>query len=203
MGGLMFIIGIGLTIVCPWAGSGCWRELHPPVCLPVRTGVRRHRIYRRLSEGEAPPEHRPDRAAEVYSAAGGGGGLPVPDALRGDAEPQPVYSLLEHPSVLPWVVYLVFAAFVIVGTVNAVNITDGLDGLSSSVTVPVALFFAGDGRPVARLRAAGAVLRGHGGRSAGLPVSITTIPPRCSWAIPAPCFWAAPWRRWPSPMICR
>ena len=43
--------------------------------------------------------------------------------------------------VLPWIVYLVFAAFVIVGTVNAVNITDGLDGLSSSVTVPVGLFF--------------------------------------------------------------
>ena len=47
--------------------------------------------------------------------------------------------------VLPWVVYLVFAAFVIVGTVNAVNITDGLDGLSSSVTLPVAIFFAAIG----------------------------------------------------------
>ena len=42
---------------------------------------------------------------------------------------------------LPWSVYMVFAAFVMVGTVNAVNITDGVDGLSSSVTVPVALFF--------------------------------------------------------------
>ena len=44
--------------------------------------------------------------------------------------------------VLPWVVYMIFAAFVIIGTVNAVNITDGVDGLSSSVTVPVAVFFA-------------------------------------------------------------
>ena len=43
--------------------------------------------------------------------------------------------------VLPWMVYLIFAAFVIVGTVNAVNITDGLDGLSTSVTLPVAVFF--------------------------------------------------------------
>ncbi|MEA4954262.1 MAG: phospho-N-acetylmuramoyl-pentapeptide-transferase [Pseudoflavonifractor sp.] len=42
---------------------------------------------------------------------------------------------------LPWPVYMVFAAFVMVGTVNAVNITDGVDGLSSSVTVPVAIFF--------------------------------------------------------------
>lgn len=43
---------------------------------------------------------------------------------------------------LPWPVYMAFAAFVMVGTVNAVNITDGVDGLSSSVTVPVAVFFA-------------------------------------------------------------
>lgn len=42
---------------------------------------------------------------------------------------------------LSWTVYMAFAAFVMVGTVNAVNITDGLDGLSSSVTLPVAVFF--------------------------------------------------------------
>ena len=42
---------------------------------------------------------------------------------------------------LSWPLYMVFAAFVIVGCVNAVNITDGLDGLSTSVTIPVALFF--------------------------------------------------------------
>ena len=41
-----------------------------------------------------------------------------------------------------WIVYLVFAAFVIVGCVNAVNLTDGVDGLSSSVTIPVMVFFA-------------------------------------------------------------
>ena len=44
--------------------------------------------------------------------------------------------------VLPWVVYLIFAAFVIVGTVNAVNITDVVDGLASTVTLPVGIFFA-------------------------------------------------------------
>lgn len=43
--------------------------------------------------------------------------------------------------VMSWWVYMVFAAFVIVGTVNAVNITDGIDGLAGSVTVPVGLFF--------------------------------------------------------------
>ena len=38
--------------------------------------------------------------------------------------------------------YIFFAMFVIVGCVNAVNLTDGVDGLSSSVTVPVMVFFA-------------------------------------------------------------
>ena len=42
---------------------------------------------------------------------------------------------------MPWVVYMVFAAFVMVGTVNAVNLTDGIDGLATGVTIPVALFY--------------------------------------------------------------
>ena len=40
-----------------------------------------------------------------------------------------------------WIVYLVFAAFVIVGCVNAVNLTDGIDGLAWSVTCVVMVFF--------------------------------------------------------------
>ncbi len=40
------------------------------------------------------------------------------------------------------IVYIFFAMFVMVGTVNSVNLTDGVDGLSSSVTVPVMVFFA-------------------------------------------------------------
>ena len=43
---------------------------------------------------------------------------------------------------IPTAVYMIFAAFVIVGCVNAVNLTDGVDGLSSSVTIPVMIFFA-------------------------------------------------------------
>ncbi len=40
------------------------------------------------------------------------------------------------------IVYIFFAMFVMVGCVNAVNLTDGVDGLSSSVTIPVMVFFA-------------------------------------------------------------
>ena len=38
---------------------------------------------------------------------------------------------------LPEWLYFVLAAFIIVGTVNSVNLTDGLDGLATSVTIPV------------------------------------------------------------------
>ena len=46
-------------------------------------------------------------------------------------------SLQIHP-----MVYIFFAMFVMVGCVNAVNLTDGVDGLCTSVTIPVMLFFA-------------------------------------------------------------
>lgn len=42
---------------------------------------------------------------------------------------------------IPPAVYLLFSMFIIVGTVNAVNLTDGIDGLSASVTIPVMIFF--------------------------------------------------------------
>ena len=42
---------------------------------------------------------------------------------------------------IPMPIYYVFAAFVIVGTVNSVNITDGVDGLATGVTIPVAICF--------------------------------------------------------------
>ncbi len=42
---------------------------------------------------------------------------------------------------VPTLLYLAVAVFVIVGFVNAVNLTDGLDGLASGVTSPVMLFF--------------------------------------------------------------
>ncbi len=39
------------------------------------------------------------------------------------------------------VLYVIFAAFVIVGTVNAVNITDGVDGLATGTSLPVFIFY--------------------------------------------------------------
>lgn len=39
------------------------------------------------------------------------------------------------------ILYIFFAMFVMVGCVNAVNLTDGVDGLCASVTIPVMVFF--------------------------------------------------------------
>ena len=61
--------------------------------------------------------------------------------LEGMLSPSLYVPFFHVPIDLPWIGSGIFAAFVIVGTVNAVNITDGLDGLSTSVTIPVALFF--------------------------------------------------------------
>ena len=45
-------------------------------------------------------------------------------------------SITVHP-----MLYIFFAMFVMVGCVNAVNLTDGVDGLCGSVTIPVMVFF--------------------------------------------------------------
>ncbi len=42
---------------------------------------------------------------------------------------------------IPEPLYFIFAAFVIVGCVNAVNLTDGVDGLASGATFPLMIFF--------------------------------------------------------------
>ena len=102
---------------------------------------------------------------------------------------------------IPTVVYMVFAAFVIVGCVNAVNLTDGVDGLSSSVTIPVMVFFAttsyiyGARRWPCSPRPSRAAWRASS--------ATISIRPRSSWATPARCSSAAWSAAWPSRSICR
>ncbi len=42
---------------------------------------------------------------------------------------------------MPWILYVILILFVVTGTVNAVNLTDGIDGLATSITSVVLLFF--------------------------------------------------------------
>lgn len=60
----------------------------------------------------------------------------------GNLNTQIMIPFLDRAVTLPWWLYIVFILFVVTGTVNAVNLTDGLDGLCSSITCVVALFFA-------------------------------------------------------------
>ena len=85
-----------------------------------------------------------------------------------------------------WIVYLIFAAFVIVGCVNAVNLTDGIDGLASSVTFVVMA-------PCSRRPWRGGLRPSS---------STTTTRPRSLWATPAASSWGAPWRPWPLCSTC-
>lgn len=62
--------------------------------------------------------------------------------LFGNAQPEVYIPFADVTLTLPWPVFVLFACFVIVGCDNAVNLTDGIDGLAASVTLPVAVFFA-------------------------------------------------------------
>ena len=59
----------------------------------------------------------------------------------GFVRPQLYLPFSQKTVYMPEWLYFVFAAFVIVGTVNAVIITDGVDGLASGTSLPVFLFF--------------------------------------------------------------
>ena len=93
--------------------------------------------------------------------------------------------------------YYPLAMIIITGFVNAVNLTDGLDGLSSSVTFVYAVVFLVIAA-ILQFGQASADRRRSRGRHASASSSGTSIPPRSSWGTPVPSFWAAWWWRWPS-----
>jgi phospho-N-acetylmuramoyl-pentapeptide-transferase len=62
--------------------------------------------------------------------------------LSGYLTPNLYIPFLNVTVLIPEPVYFIFAAFAIVATVNAVNITDGVDGLVTGVSIPVAACFA-------------------------------------------------------------
>ncbi|MCL1835016.1 MAG: phospho-N-acetylmuramoyl-pentapeptide-transferase [Oscillospiraceae bacterium] len=62
--------------------------------------------------------------------------------FNGSVSPQLYIPFFNVDINIPAPVYYAFAAFVMVGTVNSVNITDGVDGLAAGVSIPVCVFFA-------------------------------------------------------------
>ena len=142
MGGLMFIIGIGVAIlVFGWSGmlEGDFTHLYVYLFALV------FGVIGYIDDYEKVKHHQNTGLTSIQKFL-----LQLAAAIvflclmryEGMLSPNLYIPFFHTHIVMNWVVYLIFAAFVIVGTVNAVNITDGVDGLSSSVTVPVAAFFA-------------------------------------------------------------
>ena len=142
MGGLMFIIGIGIAIlILGWKGmlEGNFTHLYVYVFALVFGVIGYIDDYQKVKHHQNTGLTAPQKFLLQLAAA-----VAFLCLMRyeGMLSPNLYIPFFNYHLVLPWVVYMIFAAFVIIGTVNAVNITDGVDGLSSSVTVPVAVFFA-------------------------------------------------------------
>ena len=67
-----------------------------PLRVSLRPDLRPDRLCGRLPQGPPAPERGTDGPAEVHPSAGGGGGVPGADAVRGPADQRPVYPLPEH-----------------------------------------------------------------------------------------------------------
>ena len=136
MGGLMFIIGIGIAIlILGWRGmlERNFTHLYVYVFALVFGVIGYIDDYQKVKHHHNTGLTAPQKFLLQLAAA-----IAFLCLMRyeGMLSPNLYIPFFNTHLVLPWVVYMIFAAFVIIGTVNAVNITDGIDGLSSSVTVP-------------------------------------------------------------------
>ena len=141
MGGIMFIVGIAVTVL-----ALSWRSVREGDCSAlfvlafalVFGAIGFVDDYAKLKKHENTGLTAPQKFLLQLAAA-----IAFTALLRatGHLTPNLYIPFFNTHVVLPWVVYMIFAAFVMVGCVNAVYITDGIDGLAAGVTVPVALFY--------------------------------------------------------------
>ena len=142
MGGLMFIFGIGLTIVVlGWQRmmAGSFVHLYVYLFALVFGAIGYIDDYQKVKHHQNTGLTAPQKFLLQLAAA-----VAFLCLMRyeGMLSPNLYIPFFNTHLVLPWVVYMIFAAFVIIGTVNAVNITDGLDELSSRDTHPEAILIA-------------------------------------------------------------
>ena len=141
MGGIMFIIGTGITVFAlGWSQmlSGVFDHLYIYLFALIFGLIGFVDDYRKVRQHQnegltAKQKFLLQLAAAVLFLV-----LMRHEGLLSNALYIPFLNL---SLTINWVVYLVFAAFVIVGCVNAVNLTDGVDGLATGVTFVVMVFF--------------------------------------------------------------
>ena len=143
MGGLMFIAAIAIAILAAgWEemASGSWNHIVVFLFALVFGVIGFIDDFQKLRHKANEGLTAPQKFLLQLAAA-----IAFTILLRntGYLTPNLYIPFLGVEIALPWVVYMVFAAFVMVGTVNAVNLTDGVDGLATGVTMPVALFYLG------------------------------------------------------------
>ena len=141
MGGLMFILAVGVALVAAgWEEIywGNWNHVYVFLFALVFGAIGFLDDFQKLRHHANEGLTAPQKFVLQLAAA-----LAFTLLLRSSSYLTPdLYIPFFNVSFpIPWVVYMVFAAFVMVGTVNAVNLTDGIDGLATGVTIPVALFY--------------------------------------------------------------
>ncbi|MCL2366584.1 MAG: phospho-N-acetylmuramoyl-pentapeptide-transferase [Oscillospiraceae bacterium] len=141
MGGLMFISGI--TVVCFTVGftalrNGDFRHVFILVFALIFAAIGFLDDYEKLKKKQNLGLRAKQKFALQALVALG---FVIFMRVTGNLNPSlyvPFVNITWH---IPEPIYYLFAIFVIVGTVNSVNITDGVDGLATGVTIPVAIWF--------------------------------------------------------------
>ena len=141
MGGLMFILGIGVAVITAgWRqmAEGEFTHLYVYLFALVFGAIGFFDDYQKVHKHQNMGLTALQKFLLQVAAAVAFLALMRLEGMLTPSLYVPFFNVYIH---LSWPVYMVLAAFIIVGTVNAVNLTDGLDGLATSVTIPVALFF--------------------------------------------------------------
>lgn len=148
MGGIMFLLAIVVAVLIHVLRQGGNPELLLVLLLTAGFGLVGFaddylKIRRHQSEGLNPKQKLLLQlvltavfAVLVYRYTDIGGRIYIPFCGVGEE----AFSLE-----LPFWLFIPFVLFVVLGTDNGVNFTDGLDGLCSSVTIVTAAFFAAAG----------------------------------------------------------
>ena len=140
MGGLMFIIGIGVAILAagwPEMLEGRFTHLYVYAFALVFGVIGYIDDYQKVKHHQNTGLTAPQKFILQLAAAVAFLCLMRYEGMLSPNLYIPFFNV-EFP--MPWWLYMVFAAFVMVGTVNAVNLTDGIDGLNGSVTFFFAVF---------------------------------------------------------------
>ena len=136
MGGIMFILGIFVASLIFLRDSKAWIVLITALCFG---GIGFYDDYIKVAKKRnLGLTSRQKFGLQLIVAIA----LVIASELLDGEGTSILIPFMERPVSMGWF-YLPFILFVILGTENSVNLTDGIDGLAASVTAIVTLFLAG------------------------------------------------------------